>query len=66
VIFYNESCGINARFITDLLLQKLEKSRYTWGSQMRDTDTMIRQNYIAALRLEDAHEIKALLAFVRS
>jgi Fic-DOC domain mobile mystery protein B len=58
--------GRHARLMTDLLLQKYGKDRFTWGSHMRDTETMIRRKYISALRLADAHEIKALLAFVRS
>ena len=58
--------GRHARLMTDLLLQKNGKERFTWGSLMRDSDTMIRRNYIAALRLADTHEMFALLNFVRS
>ena len=58
--------GRHARLMTDLLLQKHGKERFTWGSITRDSDNMVRRNYIAALRLADVHEMFALLAFVRS
>jgi Fic-DOC domain mobile mystery protein B len=59
--------GRHARLMTDLLLQRNRKERFTWGhSQLRSSDTYVRQDYIAALRLADAHDHSALLAFVRS
>jgi Fic-DOC domain mobile mystery protein B len=59
--------GRHARLTTDLLLHRYKKERFTWGhSQLRNSDTSVRQNYIAALRLADAHDMSALLFFVRS
>ena len=58
--------GRHARLMTDLLLHKHRKERFTWGhSQLRSSDTPIRQSYIAALRLADAHDFSVLLTFVR-
>ena len=59
--------GRHARLMADLLLHRYRKERFTWGhSQLRNSDTSVRQDYIAALRLADAHNLSALLAFVRS
>jgi Fic-DOC domain mobile mystery protein B len=59
--------GRHARLMTDLLLQRHRKEQFTWGhGYLRNSDTPVRQDYIAALRLADAHDLSALLAFVRS
>ena len=59
--------GRHARLMTDLLLHRNRKERFTWGhSQLRNSDASVRQDYISALRLADAHDISPLLAFVRS
>ncbi len=58
--------GRHARLMTDLLLKKNGKERFSWGSITSSCDKMTRRNYIAALRLADIHLLFALLAFVRS
>lgn len=62
--------GRHARLAADLLLARMHRPRFTWGSK-KLTDNLIdsamtRQKYIAALRSADQHDISALLAFVRS
>ena len=58
--------GRHARLATDLLLVKLGQERFTWGRTSLVTPGKTRQQYIAALRAADAHDIQPLLAFVRS
>lgn len=58
--------GRHARLATDLLLVKLGQERFTWGRISLVNPGKTRQQYIAALRAADAHDLQPLLAFVRS
>ncbi len=52
--------------MTDLLLKKNSKDRFTWGNLAQDSADITRKKYIAALRLADVYEISDLLIFVRN
>jgi Fic-DOC domain mobile mystery protein B len=58
--------GRHARLMADLLAMRLGQERFSWGrTSLRDADAM-RQNYVAALKAADNHDIGPLLAFARS
>ena len=58
--------GRHSRLMADLLLIRLERERFSWGSaNLQDAGT-VRQRYIAALKAADKHDIGPLLAFARS
>lgn len=58
--------GRHSRLAADLLLVKLGQDRFTWGRVSLVNAGETRQKYVAALRAADSHDIKPLLAFVRS
>jgi len=58
--------GRHARTAADLLLAKLDRDRFTWGSVILVNAGEIRDTYIAALHAADNHDIAPLLEFVRS
>jgi Fic-DOC domain mobile mystery protein B len=59
--------GRHARSMTDLLLvQRLERSRFTWGSGNLADPGECRKRYIEALRSADGHDYGPLLEFVRT
>ena len=58
--------GRHARLATDLLLVKLGRPRFSWGSVNLVDPGETRQKYVAALRAADNHDIGPLLEFVRS
>ena len=64
--------GRHARMMADLLVERLGKPRFTWGSQSLPASAGLvgandtRKNYIAALQAADARDIAPLLAFARS
>jgi len=59
--------GRHARTMTDLLLvQRLQRPRFTWGSGNLIDPDEVRRRYIDALRAADRGEYALLLAFVRS
>jgi Fic-DOC domain mobile mystery protein B len=59
--------GRHARTMTDLLLvQRLQRPRFTWGSGNLIDPGEVRRQYIDALRAADRGEYALLLAFVRS
>ena len=58
--------GRHARLMADLLVERLGKSRFSWGSQSLVDPNDPRKNYIAALRAADVRDIAPLLAFARS
>lgn len=63
---YPNGNGRHSRLATDLLLKQLGQPRFTWGSENLVDPGVTRHSYISALRAADAHDLKALLAFVRS
>ena len=57
--------GRHARLMTDLLVMRLGRPRFTWGSASLVDPNEARQRYIAALQAADARDIAPLLAFAR-
>ena len=58
--------GRHARLAADLLLVRLGQERFTWGRVGLVSAGETRKEYVSALRAADAHDLKPLLAFVRS
>lgn len=58
--------GRHARMMADLLVERLGRPRFSWGSRSLVDASETRQNYIAALQAADARDIAPLLAFARS
>jgi Fic-DOC domain mobile mystery protein B len=58
--------GRHARLMADLLVERLDQPRFTWGSRSLVDAGETRQVYIAALQAADAREYAPLLAFARS
>jgi Fic-DOC domain mobile mystery protein B len=63
---YPNGNGRHARLAADVLLVRLGRSRFTWGSKHLADPSMTRTRYIYALRAADRHDYAPLLAFVRS
>jgi Fic-DOC domain mobile mystery protein B len=58
--------GRHARMMADLLIEKLDREPFSWGSgSIRDTGSL-RTAYIDALKAADDHDFGPLLAFARS
>ncbi len=58
--------GRHARLIADLLAERFNQPRFTWGSRNLADATGTRQRYIAALQAADASDYAPLIAFARS
>jgi Fic-DOC domain mobile mystery protein B len=58
--------GRHARLMADLLVMRLGRKRFTWGSASLLKAGEIRTRYVTALRQADGHDITALLVFARS
>lgn len=58
--------GRVARLMADLLVMRLGRQRFTWGSASLLKAGEIRTRYVTSLRQADGHDITALLAFARS
>jgi fido (protein-threonine AMPylation protein) len=59
--------GRHARTVTDLLLvQRLGRSRFSWGRGNLTDSSEVRKRYIDALRAADRGDYGPLLQFVRS
>ena len=57
--------GRHARLMADLLVMRLGRPRFTWGSASLVDPNETRQRYIKALQAADARDIAPLLAFAR-
>jgi len=57
--------GRHARLMADLLIMQLGGERFSWGRENLRDPGVARQQYIAALRAADNHDIAPLLAFAR-
>lgn len=55
--------GRHARLMADLLIMRLGGERFSWGRESLRDPGVARQQYIAALRAADNHDIAPLLAF---
>ena len=58
--------GRHARLMADLLVERLGRPPFGWGSGGLADPGDLRRRYIAALRAADDHDIGPLLAFARS
>lgn len=58
--------GRHGRLAADRLAKQLARPRFTWGSANLSEPDQLRQEYVAALREADNHNIERLLAFARS
>ncbi|MEO5926511.1 MAG: mobile mystery protein B [Bryobacteraceae bacterium] len=58
--------GRHARLMADLLVMRLGRSRFSWGSANLQAAGTVRGRYIAALQAADQHDYRALLEFARS
>ncbi len=58
--------GRHARLMADLLVERLGRARFSWGSRSLVDDNQTRQRYIAALQAADARDYAPLLTFARS
>jgi Fic-DOC domain mobile mystery protein B len=58
--------GRHSRLMADLLVMRLERERFSWGSANLQDAGQVRKRYIAALQAADNHDIGPLLAFGRS
>ena len=63
---YPNGNGRHARLATDLLLEALGSTPFTWGRINLVSASKTRSEYIAALRAADKHDIKPLLEFIRT
>jgi Fic-DOC domain mobile mystery protein B len=63
---YPNGNGRHARLATDLLLEALNRSRFSWGRVNLVDASETRNTYIAALRAADNNDISPLLEFVRT
>jgi hypothetical protein len=52
--------------MADLLVMRLGRERFSWGSAKLQNTGVVRQRYIAALQAADDHDVGPLLAFARS
>lgn len=55
-----------SRLMADILVVRLGRPRFTWGSGELGTNDEIRKAYIQALKKADNHEFTALISFARS
>jgi len=58
--------GRHARLASDLLLVALGRAPFTWGGAALIATSAMRDDYVAALRAADGHDLRPLLAFVRA
>ena len=58
--------GRHARMAADLLVTRLGRPRFTWGSGNLTVPAEMRRDYVAALQAADGQEIAPLLHFARS
>ena len=58
--------GRHARLMADLLVERLGRPRFTWGSHSLVDASTTRRAYIAALQAADARDYAPLHDFARS
>lgn len=58
--------GRHARLAADLLVGKMNKEPFSWGSGSLSDMGELRRRYVAALQAADNHDIGPLLEFARS
>ncbi len=58
--------GRHARCVADLFLKACGQPKFSWGQGSLYENSVLREQYIRALKAADRHDYSALLAFVRS
>ena len=58
--------GRHSRLMADVLVKKLGRPIFSWGSATLIQPGLLRANYLNALRAADARDIRPLLEFARS
>lgn len=58
--------GRHARLMANLLVERLGRACFTWGSRSLADSSEVRQSYISALQAADSRNIAPLTAFARS
>ncbi|MGA3190130.1 MAG: mobile mystery protein B [Bryobacteraceae bacterium] len=58
--------GRHSRLMADLLVMRLGRERFSWGSANLQAGGDLRERYISALKAADNHDIGPLLVFARS
>jgi len=58
--------GRHARLMSDLLVMRLGRERFSWGRESLRGPGAARTRYVEALRAADNHEMALLLAFSRA
>jgi Fic family protein len=58
--------GRHARAVADLLVTRLGRPRFTWGSTNLVEPAETRRDYARALKAADGNDIGPLLAFART
>lgn len=70
ILVFPNGNGRHARLMTDLLLQKLGESKFTWGTLSAQTalevEGQTRSDYVAALKKADKDDFVDLIKFVKS
>jgi Fic-DOC domain mobile mystery protein B len=62
---FSNGNGRHARMMTDILLMETGQSRFTWGNKKLETESVMRKQYIAALKKADKRDYSELAKFVR-
>ena len=52
--------------MADLLIERLGGQPFSWGGGSLDDVSTLRTKYVSALQAADGHDIRPLLAFMRS
>jgi Fic-DOC domain mobile mystery protein B len=63
---FSNGNGRHARLIADVLITKLGRSSFTWGSANLVKEGEARTRYLKAIRAADDGDIQPLLKFARS
>jgi Fic-DOC domain mobile mystery protein B len=58
--------GRHARMMADLLIERLGGQPFSWGGGSIADASTLRTKYVSALQAADGHDIRPLLAFMRS
>jgi Fic family protein len=58
--------GRHARLAADLLVTRLGRPQFTWGSKSLVEPAETRRDYVRALQAADGNDIGPLLAFART
>ena len=62
---YRKDNGRHARLMADLLAERLDQPRFTWGSRSVVDTSATRQRCICAMQAADARDYAPRLAFAR-